>query len=254
MKKVALAFVVILFLFAGCDRKDPDVALMAENEKIKVQIAQLHEQIETLRREMNNISAERNDWRDKYYASKVELEELKTALEQMKHRSAELQAKLEELKASKQELEDERSKLENKLANVEGVTVSKRGDEILLTLENRILFDSGKTDLKPGAKQAIDAIADALKTDFPNRMIRIEGHTDSDPISKAVYPSNWELSVARAANVLHGLRKKGVEEKRMSIAGFAYFRPVAPNDTAENKAKNRRVEIFILPPAAKATK
>ncbi len=247
---------VLLSMFvtvAGCKPSDPNAGMVAENEKLKVQNTRLHEEIERLQRELNELGAERTEWRDKYYAISSELEKYKGIVEDLKGESSELQAKLDELKRENDKLEQEREGLTSRLADIEGVKVSRKGNEILLTLDNVILFDSGKADLKSSADKAIKAIAVALTSELSNRRIRIEGHTDTDPIRKAaVFATNWELSTARACTVLHSLRKGGVEEARMSVAGFAYHRPVAPNDSEANKALNRRVEIYILPEDKKA--
>ncbi|GAB4163120.1 MAG: hypothetical protein Kow00107_10160 [Planctomycetota bacterium] len=252
MMKRAILFGLVLccivFVVSGCKPKDPNAGMVAENEKLKIQNGRLQEEIERLQRELNELGAERTEWRDKFYTSSTELEKLKGLVERLKGESSELQGKLDELQRERQKLEEEKESLAKKLSNVEGVVVSRKGDEILLTVDNLILFDSGSAEIKSSANKAIQAIASALTGDFMSRRIRIEGHTDTDPIRKsAAFPSNWELSTARACTVLHSLKKAGVEEARMHVAGYAYFRPVAANDSDANKAKNRRVEIYILP-------
>ena len=82
--------------------------------------------------------------------------------------------------------------------------------------------------------------------ELQKRRFRIEGHTDSNPVSNEKYPSNWELSAARALNTLHYLSDFGVDESKFSIAGYADTRPVFSNDTREGQAYNRRVDIIIL--------
>lgn len=132
------------------------------------------------------------------------------------------------------------------------------GEEIILTVEERglvvrfmdnVLFDSGKADLKPESMEILKSIAEILNRDeFKDKLIKVEGHTDTDPIlySKK-YPTNWELSATRATNVLRYLvEEENIEGNRVSSSGYSYYRPIAPNDTRENKAKNRRVDIVIL--------
>lgn len=121
-----------------------------------------------------------------------------------------------------------------------------RGEkEITIEFNAQALFDSGRAQIKPEAESALDALAQFLLT-IPNE-VRVEGHTDSDPISTLLYPSNWELSGARAASVVRYLIDFGnVPPNRMSVAGYADWKPVAPNDTPANKARNRRVDIVIL--------
>jgi chemotaxis protein MotB len=111
-------------------------------------------------------------------------------------------------------------------------------------LLERLLFESGSAELKPEAKAVLDTIAEILKF-LPNK-IRIEGHTDDRPIKSARFPSNWHLSVARALNTAYYLMSKGVNPEKISIAGYSEYRPIAPNDSEENRAKNRRVDIVII--------
>lgn len=130
--------------------------------------------------------------------------------------------------------------------DVEGVTVdyNQRGITITISPDN-ILFDSGKASLKPEFKKVLDVLGPTLLS-LPNR-IQIEGHTDNVPINTVVFPSNWELSTARASAVLRYLVSGvGVPVSRLSAAGYADSHPVDTNETKEGKARNRRVEIVIL--------
>ncbi|MCG0274580.1 MAG: OmpA family protein [Thermosediminibacteraceae bacterium] len=107
------------------------------------------------------------------------------------------------------------------------------------------LFDSGKANLKEDARQVLDKIAPILKK--INRPIRVEGHTDDVPIHTKEFPSNWELSTARAVNVLKYLiEKHNIPPRMISAAGYGEYHPVVPNDSEENRALNRRVDIIIL--------
>nr|WP_276515613.1 flagellar motor protein MotB [Tissierella carlieri] len=115
-------------------------------------------------------------------------------------------------------------------------------------LEN-ILFDSGSADIKQESIEILKSVAEILNRDeFSKRQIKVEGHTDSDPILRSSkFPTNWELSSARATNVLRYLVEvENIEGNRVSSSGYSYYRSIAPNDTPENKAKNRRVDIVIL--------
>jgi len=115
---------------------------------------------------------------------------------------------------------------------------------LVVTFSEKYMFDSGKADIYPGAKEVIKNIA-ALLVDEPNR-IAIEGHTDNTPINTPEFPSNWELSTKRATNVLkYLLEELKFDPKRLTAAGYGEWHPVAPNDTPENKAKNRRVDLIV---------
>jgi chemotaxis protein MotB len=107
-----------------------------------------------------------------------------------------------------------------------------------------ILFPSGSGDFTTAAEPVLDKLAEVLKP-FPNP-IRVEGHTDDRPIKTAQFPSNWELSAARAASVVHQFTRQGVDPLRLEIVGFGQFHPRQPNDTNEGRNANRRVVILVL--------
>jgi Flagellar motor protein len=118
----------------------------------------------------------------------------------------------------------------------------------LLRFQDNILFDSGSADLKPESLEIMSYIAQLLNAeDFEDKFISIEGHTDNVPMNSPRYPSNWELSVGRSSNVVRFLvENNNMDPKRISASGYSEYHPVAPNDNAENRAKNRRVDILIL--------
>jgi chemotaxis protein MotB len=121
--------------------------------------------------------------------------------------------------------------------------ITERG--LVVHIMESALFDPGSAELKQRAMEVLDLIADQL-TDRPNH-IRIEGHTDDTPIRTAVYPSNWELSSARATAVVrYYTENKTIPPGRVSALGYGEFRPVVPNNSIENRAMNRRVDIVIL--------
>lgn len=126
------------------------------------------------------------------------------------------------------------------------MTVSIEQGRIVINLPNNVLFPSGHTSLNWEGQQALKKIADVLK-EFPERRYQIEGHTDDVPISSATFPSNWELSAARALSVLHIMVDEGVKPENISAAGFGEYRPRADNATKEGRALNRRIEIIMLP-------
>lgn len=128
----------------------------------------------------------------------------------------------------------------DKLINTE---VAERG--LVIHIMEQALFRSGSAELGPEARVVLDLMAQKL-SDMPNH-IRIEGHTDNHPINTARYPSNWELSSDRSTQVLRYMTEAHqFDPKKMSALGFGEFRPIADNDTDENRAKNRRVDIVVL--------
>jgi chemotaxis protein MotB len=124
-------------------------------------------------------------------------------------------------------------------------SIDQRGLVIRL-LTDKVLFDSGHAVLKPTATPILTEVSHLLDdTKFSNG-IRVEGNTDNVPISGGEFPSNWELSTARANAVLEFFIHHGVAEDRFSVAGFADKNPIAPNDTPDGRALNRRVDVVVL--------
>jgi chemotaxis protein MotB len=126
------------------------------------------------------------------------------------------------------------------------VTVGTDREGVVIRLSGSYLFDSGRAELKPNSFALLDAIANQLKLE-PND-VRVDGHTDSTPlVGSALYPTNWELSSARALAVTRYLTEHdGILATRLEAAGFGEYRPIAQNDTREHRASNRRVEIHLL--------
>lgn len=145
-----------------------------------------------------------------------------------------------------QEVKEELQKAIEK-GDLKGVSikVDKRG--LVISLVDSIFFDSGSANLKDKSKTILQKVAFTIKKEFPGNKIRIEGHTDSDPIHTGAFPSNWELSAARASSVVrYFISDFKMDKQAFSAVGYADAIPIAPNDNSQNKQKNRRVEIVIL--------
>jgi len=118
---------------------------------------------------------------------------------------------------------------------------------LLLTITEGVLFTPGNAEVTGVSRQTARDISHILVTD-PPREIKIEGHTDNRPIHTSKYPSNWELSSSRAINFMKVLlENKKLDPQKFSATGYGEFHPVSTNDTVEGRAKNRRVEVLILP-------
>ncbi len=124
------------------------------------------------------------------------------------------------------------------------VTVRRENMWLEIEINTDILFPSGSGAFSPAAEPVLDKLAEVLKP-FPNP-IRVEGHTDDRPIHTAAFPSNWELSAARAASVVHQFTKQGIDPLRLEIVGFGEFHPRQANDTSEGRNANRRVAVLVL--------
>jgi len=163
----------------------------------------------------------------------------------------EQEIKIKKLTTQVEELEQAKRMLEDRLAREiadKQVLLEQTSRGLVITMANDILFDSGKAKLKSNAHDVLRKIASVIKEAAPDRSVGVEGHTDSVPIKHSGWKSNWELSAARATNVLHYMIDEcGMEPQKMSAIGYGEYHPVDTNDTKAGRATNRRVEIIILP-------
>ncbi|HEY9187366.1 MAG TPA: OmpA family protein [Ignavibacteria bacterium] len=127
----------------------------------------------------------------------------------------------------------------------EGLSFDENQFGLVIRFKDRLLFETGKADLKPSSLQILRAVAEELKK-LPNDLL-VEGHTDNVPINTPKFPSNLHLSLYRAINANYFLiHDCGIPPERISVQGYGEYRPIRPNDTEENRALNRRVDIVIV--------
>ena len=127
----------------------------------------------------------------------------------------------------------------NPFAGIEGVSTSVSGNEVTVSMQGDILFDSGRASLRGSAKKSLDQIASVIKSNYPGKRIVVVGHTDSDPIRKSGYKSNYHLGFERGYSVRDYLISRGVNSEMVSISSFG------PDDSLETKSRSRRVEIVV---------
>lgn len=181
-----------------------------------------------------------------------ELAQRDQTIQELQRQNEELQGQLAQKDVAATEeiavLESSRQTLSDALQGT-GAEVETRDNNLVVSLPSILLFGSGEYKLKKKAKRHLSKIAKVLKNNFPTATIRVEGYTDNQPIEKLKdkFKSNWELSAARAASVLHYLIDEGhIDPSRIYLAGFGEYHPVAGNTTATGRAKNRRVGIVVL--------
>lgn len=162
-----------------------------------------------------------------------------------------LNQELDELLSSREDLARAKSELEQKLGDELSsgdMAVSMQSRGLVVTVLDRVLFDSGKAELKPTAMSSLNKVAGVLSDKVEDHMIYVEGHTDNVPIKYSNWRSNWELSTARANEVVHYfIDEKGMNPERLAVVGYGEFRPLVQNDSDQSRQKNRRVEIVISP-------
>lgn len=235
-------------------------ALESELSKLKKENVNLKSMLEAnkdeLTKDLISVKAKLSEKEQKIKELENELKsknaqitELKTEISGLsKERSQAIEEKdkaVAELKKTYTNLVDE---LKDEIKKGE-IAVTQLRDKLSLSMVDKILFDSGSADVKKDGKKVLDRVAEILKK-VTDKQIRIEGHTDNVKIGPRIakkFPTNWELSNARATNVVRYLQEKGVDPKLLSPAGYAEYKPIESNDTEEGKSKNRRIEIVLIP-------
>jgi len=211
--------------------------LKQENTKLQAKVDDLNRQIADLKKQMDQVKAYGKGKADEAGALAAGMENLQKRLDEL-----EKQKKIaEERVAMFRSLVD---KLRS-MVDAGQIKVQIRNGRMLLVLSNDILFDSGKTELKPEGKEAIANVAKVLAT--MDRHFLVAGHTDNLAIKTKRFRSNWELSTERAVEVVRLLIDSGMKPSQVGAAGYAEYDPAAPNSTAEGQAQNRRIEIVVEP-------
>ena len=144
--------------------------------------------------------------------------------------------------------EDLLSELKSEIAQGQ-IAITELKGKLTMDVVDKILFDSGQTEIRPAGLGVLKRVVEILMT-VTDKVIRVEGHTDSVPIGGALakkYPTNWELSAARALNVTRFLEKEGIDPALLSAVAFGEHQPIAENETPEGRARNRRIAIILLP-------
>ncbi|HVW29636.1 MAG TPA: OmpA family protein [Polyangiaceae bacterium] len=165
---------------------------------------------------------------------------------------ADTKARLEELRKSEAAIESRAALFRqlalrlHKMVDAGQLAVVLRQGRMVIRLPNDVLFDSGQTVIKSEGREALALVASVLQT-IPARRFQVAGDTDNVPIQTARFPSNWELSTARAVEVVRFLTAHGMAPELLSASGYGEFDPIAPNDTEAGRRQNRRIEIVLQP-------
>ena len=226
--------------------------LILENTALKTRFNRLSEDAALLaadKKQLEGILKAKSDTLSK------NISELRQQVAELKDENSKLSDEISELQKAKEEKVKEVSgTYEKLLANMKNeiaqgqVTISELKGKLTVNMEAAVLFDSGKADVKPEGLAILSKMVETLKN-VRDRAIRIEGHTDVVQIMGGltrIFPTNWELSAARAINVTKFLQQQGIDPRNLSAAAFAEHKPVADNSTKEGRARNRRIEITLI--------
>jgi chemotaxis protein MotB len=189
-------------------------------------------------------------------AQKAQLEADKEALEAAKAELAKsVEAAEGELNELKGTYDSFREKMKDEIARGD-INLEQTGGKLRVGLVDKILFDPGEAEISKRGENVLARVAEALAS-IPDKQIQVSGHTDKMPINSPLaekYPTNWELSTARATQVVRFLAEKaGVPPRRLVASGYGEFHPIASNKTSSGRAKNRRIEILLTPMLAPRT-
>ncbi|MCX7792811.1 MAG: OmpA family protein [Thermodesulfovibrionales bacterium] len=239
----------------------------AQNKALEEELSGLKRNYEELKKERDNLLEDNANLR---YLLEAKKDELSKAITDLRAKVSEKEQRIRELEQEITRLSEEKARaLEEKeraIAELKGtynrlvaelqeeikkgeIEVTQLRDKLTLSMVEKILFDSGSAEIKREGKKVLDRVFEILKN-VKDRQINIEGHTDNVPISPRLahrFPTNWELSTARATNVVRYLQERGIDPSVLSATGYAEYRPVASNETEEGRAKNRRIEIVLVP-------
>ncbi|MGE5894340.1 MAG: OmpA family protein [bacterium] len=262
--------VVVLLLLSGCVSTKEYNSKVSELDSMKNENTALQQKIDELTKkdadlenkikELQNTIAERTnsvrEWEQNAEQKQLEIAKLRQELDATAQEKLRVEQEKARVEAEKEKAIAELNRTYNNLVaelkeeiKQGEIEVVQLKDKLSLSMVEKILFDSGSSVIKKHGKEVLDRVAGILKK-VSDRQIRIEGHTDNVPIGERIkekFPTNWELSTARATNVVKYLIEKGVDPNLLSPAGYGQYRPVAPNDTEEGRAKNRRIEIVLIP-------
>ena len=248
MKRIALFAAVALMGGCGID-KEVYEAKVAELNKTHAELDQTKKDADEAKKRCDQqqakLDAENMAMKSRLQALGQDMSKMTGDIEAAKKRMAEMQKQQEAAEKRAQQFRDMVAKFKS-MIDAGKLQVEIRDGLMLVKLPDNILFDPGKTDLKPQGKDAIAQVTQIL-SGIEGRKFQVAGHTDNIPIKSAKFKSNWELSAARAVEVTKLMIADGMDAKRLSAAGYADERPVGDNSTDEGRRANRRIEIVVQP-------
>ncbi|MBP7765904.1 MAG: OmpA family protein [Deltaproteobacteria bacterium] len=238
MKKAALICISLLTLALLCSG-----CLVAESKYLKKvdETNQLTQQIASLETQNKGLTEQVTSLTGKV----ADLEADKARLAESLDRAAKKTQEQEKASSTYQQLLKE---MKTEIAQGQ-ITIKELKGKLTMDVVDKILFASGEAKVKKEGLEVLDRVVEILK-DVKDKNIRIEGHTDNVPIAgklAKIYPTNWELSAARAINVSRYLQQQGIDPSVLSATAFGEYQPIADNTTPEGRAKNRRIAIILLP-------
>ena len=253
-RPMALALLSAVAL-SGCVSQDTFRRKEAEAEQYRQDWQSEQGRAAAIQGRLDSTSAEAEKLRGDLAGEDQELLQLRAALDAANARLAEAQSSKQALEMAKADLERKSAEYEQLAGSLRTeidagrVEITELRGKMTVKMKDKVLFSSGSAALGKDGRAALQAVADAFH-DLKGKTIRVEGHTDDVPTGKSAFPTNWELSAARALAVVRFLQQAGVDPTRLAAAGYGEYQPIAPNDTPEGRSQNRRIEIVLAPAEA----
>ncbi len=252
-KRSLLVLCSIALLLSACVSRSKYIQLESElartNETLSYTNSRLSYTEESREKCVDSLA----DFQGRIKEKEDEKIQLSEKMEDLKYDIKKKESTIEEQTRVIRELHSTKEKIESSLQEqieAQEVKIEEIEGKLKVTFVDKILFDTGKVEIGKRGQEALLGLADSLREN-KNQNIVVEGHTDDVPIGLVLmdkYPTNWELSAARATGVARFLQEKGwLEPERLSVAAHSYYKPVASNDTAKGRRQNRRIEIILVP-------
>ena len=240
----------LLLLLSACVSKSKYVQLEAEHVDAKHKLEYTESRLgytdESREKCIDSLADCQGRFKEKKLQLSQEMEGLQVSLEESQSTIDKQTKVIRDLHATRVKIE---SSLKEQIENQE-IKLEEIEGKLKVTLVDKILFDTGKVEIAKRGKEVLLQLADTLRENKDQNIV-VEGHTDDVPIGLGLiekYPTNWELSAARAVGVVRFLQEKGwLEPERLTATGYSYYKPLASNDTAAGRRQNRRIEIILVP-------
>jgi chemotaxis protein MotB len=234
------------------DREDLEARTEAARRQWEATRDSLEARVAELQADSTDLDRHGAEMTSRFEEARDEVHRLETLLDERGSEYRRLQQRLDQLAAVEREVRERNRIYQEVLGKFQSLidagqlSVSISRGRMVINLPQDILFESGSATVGREGRETIAQVAQVL-ADLPDRSFQVEGHTDNVPISTARFPSNWELSTARALSVVQLLVRGGVPPENLSGAGYGEYQPVASNDDAAGRRRNRRIEIVMLP-------
>jgi chemotaxis protein MotB len=234
----------------GAEASDARAADLArQGDELRAKLAELEQAREAALADAARQRSQAGELASAKARLEAEMAAATTEAERQRLLAAQLEAEKKTLEQKSSDYQSLASSLDQEI-KAGRVQLTELQGKLTVRMAEKVLFPSGSATVSKEGQATLRAVAAGLK-EVQGRIIRVEGHTDNVPIHSARFPSNWELSSARAIAVVRVMQAEGVDPALLGAAGYAEYQPIAANDSAEGRAQNRRIEISLaLPPSA----